>query len=74
MEWVVIPFPRSSSKNKAKRKEEEEKIDQVMLIFSYIQSSSVAQSHLTLLDPMAHSTPGLPVHHQLLEPTQTHVH
>ena len=74
MEWVVIPFPRSSSKNKAKRKEEEEKIDQVMLIFSYIQSSSVAQSYLTLLDPMAHSTPGLPVHHQLLEPTQTHLH
>ena len=36
--------------------------------------SSVMQSCLTLCDPMDHSTPGLPVHHQLLEFTQTHVH
>ena len=36
--------------------------------------SSVAQSCLTLCDPMNHSTPGLPVHHQLPEFTQTHVH
>ena len=36
--------------------------------------SSVAQSYPTLCDPMNHSTPGLPVHHQLLEFTQTHVH
>ena len=36
--------------------------------------SSVAQSCLTLCDPMNRSTPGLPVHHQLLEFTQTHVH
>ena len=36
--------------------------------------SSVAQSWPTLCDPMNHSTPGLPVHHQLLEFTQTHVH
>ena len=35
--------------------------------------SSVAQSCLTLYDPMNHSTPGLPVHHQLLEFTQTPV-
>ncbi|KAB0340003.1 hypothetical protein FD754_023476, partial [Muntiacus muntjak] len=34
--------------------------------------SSVAQSCLTLCDPMNSSTPGLPVHHQLLEFTQTH--
>ena len=39
-----------------------------------LQFSSVAQSCPTLCDPMNHSTPGLPVHHQLLEPTQTHVH
>ena len=38
-----------------------------------IQFSSVTQSCLTLCDPMNHSTPGLPVHHQLLEFTQTHV-
>ena len=39
-----------------------------------IQFSSVAQSCPTLCDPMNHSTPGLPVHHQLLEFTQTHVY
>ena len=39
-----------------------------------IQFSSVAQSCPTLCNPMNHSTPGLPVHHQLPEFTQTHVH
>ena len=39
-----------------------------------LQFSSVAQSCLTLCDPMNCSTPGLPVHHQLPEFTQTHVH
>ena len=39
-----------------------------------VQFSSVAQSCLTLCDPMNGSTPGLPVHHQLPEFTQTHVH
>ena len=39
-----------------------------------VQFSSVAQSCPTLCDPMNHSTPGLPVHHQLPEFTQTHVH
>ena len=38
------------------------------------QFSSIAQLCLTLCDPMDCSTPGLPVHHQLLEFTQTHVH
>ena len=37
------------------------------------QFSSVAQSCPTLCDPMNHSTPGLPVHHQLPESTKTHV-
>ena len=41
--------------------------------FGY-QFSSVAQSCLTLCNPMNHSTPGLPAHHQLLEFTQTAVH
>ena len=35
--------------------------------------SSIAQSCLTLCDPMNSSTPGLPVHHQLAEFTQIHV-
>ena len=38
------------------------------------QFSSVAQSCLTLCDPMNRTMPGLPVHHQLPEFTQTHVH
>ena len=36
--------------------------------------SSVAQSCPTLCDPMNRITPGLPVHHQLPESAQTHVH
>ena len=40
----------------------------------YFYLSSVAQSCLTLCDPMNSSTPGLSVHHQLPEFTQTHVH
>ena len=39
-----------------------------------VQFSSVAQSCPTLCDPMNRSTPALPVHHQILEFTQTHVH
>ena len=39
-----------------------------------VQVSSVAQSCPILCDPINGSTPGLPVHHQLLEFTQTHVH
>ena len=41
---------------------------------SSVQFSSGTQSCPTLWDPMNRSTPGLPVHHQLLESTQTHVH
>ena len=40
----------------------------------YAEFSSVAQSCPTLCNPMNCSMPGLPVHHQLLEFTQTHVH
>ena len=41
---------------------------------SSVQFSSVTQSCPTLCDHMNCSMPGLPVHHQLLESTQTHVH
>ena len=43
-------------------------------LHSLYQFSSVTQSCPTLCDPMDCSTPGLPVHHQLPELTQTHVH
>ena len=39
-----------------------------------LQFSSVTQSCPTLCDPLNRSTPGLPVHHQLQEFTQTHIH
>ena len=39
-----------------------------------VQFSSVSQSCLTLWDPINCSTPGLPIHHQLPEFTQTHAH
>ena len=42
--------------------------------YTSVQLSSVTQSCSTLCDHMNHSTPGLPVHHQLLEFTQTQVH
>ena len=50
--------------------------DSVSVVYSSytIQFSSVAQLYLTHCDPMNHSTPGLPIHHQLPESTQTHVH
>ena len=52
-----------------------ESVFELLILDTYtFQFSSVAQSCLTLCDPMNCSTPGLPVHHQLPEFTQTHVH
>ena len=47
---------------------------QASLSITNSQFSSVAQSCLTICDPMNRSTPGLPGHHHLPEFTQTHVH
>ena len=44
------------------------------ITFVSVQFSPVTQSCLTLCDPMNHSMPGLLVHHQLPEFTQTHGH
>ena len=46
----------------------------LIILQELLNLSSVTQSCPTLCDPMNSSTPGLPVHHQLPEPTQTHVH
>ena len=51
-----------------------ERLSPRLEVLSSVQFSSVAQSCLTLCDPMNRSTPGLLVHHQLLESTQIHVH
>ena len=67
---LSIPLVRSSLHVCGDRKEEEkEKNTEIMGQFS-----SVAQSYLTLCDPMDCSTPGFPVHHQLPEFSQTHAH
>ena len=81
---VVIIVAGSLKSLLMKVKEESEKaslklINQKMKIMASgpirsDQIRSVAQSCPTLCDPMNHSMPGLPVHHQLLEFTQTHVH
>ena len=49
-------------------------LDSIHWIKNWGQFSSVTQSCLTLCNPMNRSTPGLPVHHQLPDFTQTHVH
>ena len=80
LEWVTIPFSRGSFWPR----------DQTQVsciagrffivwatredIKYNVQFSSVAQLCPTLCDPMDCSTPGLPVHHQIPEFTQTHVH
>ena len=46
----------------------------LQLVTCISSAQSLAQLCLTLCDPVNHSTPGLLVHHQLLEFTQTHVH
>ena len=46
----------------------------INVVYDITQFSSVAQLSPTLCNPMNHSTPGLPVHHQHLESTQTHAH
>ena len=53
---------------------EPKKIKSLTVQFSSVQFSSVSQACLTLCDTLNCSMPGLPVHHQLPESTQTHVH
>ena len=56
--WITREVPRHS----------------FLYLLNIVQFSSVTQSCPTLFDPMDCSTPGLPVHHQLPELAQTHVH
>ena len=49
-------------------------VDTIIIVSLSIQFGSVTQSCLTLCDPMNRSTPGFPVHHKLLEFTQTRAH
>ena len=60
--------------NISSSKQEEKNIRLIFILQGSVQFSSVTQSCPTLCDPMNRSTPGRPVHHQLPEFTQTHVH
>ena len=53
---------------------ETEDIKKTWQEYTEIQFKSVTQSRQTRCDPMDCSTPRIPVHHQLLDFTQTHVH
>ena len=69
----LVPVITCQLKSKKKQKQtamEQCNFDQ----FIKLQFSSVTQSCLTICDPIDHSTPGFPIHHQLLEFTQTHIH
>ena len=59
---------------KCTRSSRRRQVGGVGVFFFPPQFSSIAQSCLTLCDPMNRCTPGLPVYHQLLEFTQTNVH
>ena len=79
LEWSATPFSRASSQPR-----EWTRVCWRQILYhlshqgrpstSSVQFSSVTQSCLTLHDPMNCNTPGLPVHHQLQEFTQTHAH
>ena len=71
MHWAPSDTARGLHIKKA---EQSWKMLVLILALSHFQFSSVAQLCLTPCNPMNPSTAGLPVHHQLLEFTQTHVH
>ena len=71
LQWVAIPFSRDLPNPGIKARSPVLETDSSSSEpFSWVQSLSCP----TLCDPMDRSTPGLPVHHQLLEFTQTCVH
>ena len=79
---MTQPFGTAKKKKKEKEKKKKNRIliisqkpslDFLLLVTS-VQFISVTQSCPTLCDTMDCSTPGLPVHHQLPELTQTHIH
>ena len=80
LKWVAIAFSRGSSQPRDRTQVSGISCNgRWTLPLSHlgrltVQFSSVAQSCPTLCDPVNHSTPDLPVHHQLPEFTQTHVH
>ncbi|CAI9156570.1 unnamed protein product [Rangifer tarandus platyrhynchus] len=79
LEWVAFPFSRGSSQSRDRTQVSALQMDSSQSEppgepKPYFQFGSVAQSCPTLCDSMNCSMPGIPVHHQLPESTQTHVH
>ena len=77
LEWIAIPSSRGSSQSRIEPGFPAMKTDSLPSEppgNEIVQFSSVAQSCPTLCDPVNCSTPGLPLHHQLPESTQTLVH
>ena len=76
--WAIVhygsPLCKESDRTEWWLHTQAKKIHCVYFQFSSVQFSSVTLLCPTLCDPMDCSTPGFPVHHQLLELTQTHVH
>ena len=70
LQIFLFTFCVISSRNLSGLKENENRVT----VPQITQFSSAAQSCPTICDPMDCSMPGFPVHRQLLEPTQTHVH
>ena len=73
LEWVAISFSRESSQPRDWT-QFSHTADRLFTNWVTNSFSSVTQSCPTLCDPMNRSMPGLPVHHQLPQLTQTHVH
>ena len=80
LEWIAIPFPGNLPHPEREPRSPALQPDSLLseppgkCPINDLQLSSVTQSFPTLCDPMNRSTPGLLVHHQLPEFTQTHVH
>ena len=75
--FICSPCPQRTKEVRNKKEQQEQPPNNEQNDNEYISSvqfSSVAQLCLTLCDPMDCSTPGLPVHHELPEFTQSHVH
>ena len=71
--WVTREAGQSYA-NSSKYLKRREQVKLILWGQHSVKFSAVAQTCPTLCDPMNHSTPGPPVHHQLPEFTQTHVH
>ena len=69
VEWIAYPFSSTSSQPRNLLH-----CRQILYQLSYQFSSVQSLSDVQLCDPMDRSTPGLPVHHQLQELAQTHIH